>query len=1247
MSSFCLIAAAVCVTATPPHLAPHPRLRLTQATQTTVLRNIASDHNAAAVFAGLVSHGENILREDVVNCTKAGVESSLLDAARSVLDRLYTLGMLFRLDGNETWALRALKEMEHVTLDDACADWNPQHFLDTAEMMHAVAIGIDWLWDAPQSVFPTSRRTAIAAGLATRGLGAAAKSWGNAEFKTTYNWNLVCNGGMLAASLVLMDDENATSAALAKAIYANASRDIALSLNVSYAPDGAWAEGPTYWGYATKYALLAVDVLRTATGSSLGFEHADGFATTGAFRAHMTGPSGEKWNFGDSDSAGADEFVPNFAGLAALQRRYFRKHGATTGDVNALLSRVVNPSIPSLCNHAGCALTLLDWSANGTFAELDARLPTCVSYRLVDSGWNSSVALGTWRSDWRGVGGNNDTPTSSGIAALAHPTYLAFKGGNGEANHNDADAGSWILEMGGARWAVDLGADSYGLPNYFSKSPAHGHRYSYYRKSTRGHNTLTFGGHDKEPGWSSQDVTRVAPITSFTCPAVGKSISLPHATMDLTPVYANAGGPSPPTPKTSSVQRGFAMASWSHLVIVDEWTSPGAGNVTWSMHFESKHIEATVASDGLSVILASNTTGTGTGVGAKLRVALDSPANAGKFQVVTPAITPPQRAVATLRKIILIVRDPAAVTKIQISLTDANVVRDERRIQKITRRIDEWATLGPFVASFSSSASSSSPTVTTDCGPISGRVASNGVRIFSGIPYAAPPTAERRWQPPVDLRDAKLCWNETLDASSFGAACPQSPGTMDIGDTSEDCLFLNVWTPASLPQAGTAAAAYAPRALLPVMVWIHGGGYVYGSGNYPNYAPTADQARAMGCVLVSLNYRLGPFGWLATKELSANSSTETSGNYGYMDMIAALRWVRRNAAAFGGDRDAVTLYGQSAGGTATMALLAAPSASGLFHRAIMQSGSARYNTTLVEAHIDNAYFLDSAGCGGGGVECLRAASTATLMNAIRWNTYPGWGGAGVSGFPILNFSWGNLAIVDGIVIPIAPVAALASAVAHGSNIPLVIGSTAQETDLFPLVDVRNQTWDQFAAFARRKMKPFGLKAMNTTNVFYIDGHVGDPEFQYTSLSSDIGVNCPNNVIGRKIAAGRKDTAPVYRYVLTAKPSHPMHSLGTPFAARYSFHTLDSIYIFNTTRGALIKGATPNEADAKLTRRLREDMAAFVRGGSILSWTTYPNATMEIADNGVVREIAGGRDYHSEACAFWENNGFFKYSWAGN
>lgn len=250
------------------------------------------------------------------------------------------------------------------------------------------------------------------------------------------------------------------------------------------------------------------------------------------------------------------------------------------------------------------------------------------------------------------------------------------------------------------------------------------------------------------------------------------------------------------------------------------------------------------------------------------------------------------------------------------------------------------------------------PRADTECGPVQG-VRDGRVSVFKGIPYAAPPTGGRRWRAPVSLNDASLCWKGTWAATEFGAVCPQSPGSVDIGRQDESCLFLNVWTPSVARDLSAAAKK-------PVMVWIHGGGYVFGSGNYPNYMPTSDMAADMDVVLVSINYRLGAFGWLATRELSDSTATKSSGNYGYQDMIAALHFVKQNIGQFGGDPALVTLYGQSAGGTATMALMAAPAARGLFHRAWMQSASARFETTLKEAEQDNAYFISSVGCAGRG-----------------------------------------------------------------------------------------------------------------------------------------------------------------------------------------------------------------------------------------------------------------------------------------
>jgi para-nitrobenzyl esterase len=197
-------------------------------------------------------------------------------------------------------------------------------------------------------------------------------------------------------------------------------------------------------------------------------------------------------------------------------------------------------------------------------------------------------------------------------------------------------------------------------------------------------------------------------------------------------------------------------------------------------------------------------------------------------------------------------------------------------------------------------------------------------QVFKGIPYALPPTGEMRWKPPLPMTK----WKGTRDATQFGAACIQPKGKPDsiyfwnLPKTSEDCLYLNVWTPANARKA-------------PVFVWIHGGALGGGSGSEPMYDGVKLAER--GIVVVTINYRLGALGFLVHPGLSAESRRNISGNYGLVDQIQALDWVKRNIAAFGGDPANVTIAGESAGGLSVMYLMAAPSARGLFHKVIMQS----------------------------------------------------------------------------------------------------------------------------------------------------------------------------------------------------------------------------------------------------------------------------------------------------------------------
>jgi para-nitrobenzyl esterase len=220
------------------------------------------------------------------------------------------------------------------------------------------------------------------------------------------------------------------------------------------------------------------------------------------------------------------------------------------------------------------------------------------------------------------------------------------------------------------------------------------------------------------------------------------------------------------------------------------------------------------------------------------------------------------------------------------------------------------------------------PKVTTVNGIVRG-VTEGDVSIFKGIPFAAPPVGEFRWRPPQPVKN----WSGELDVSKFGSNCAQfgwgaKPGTIAEG-SSEDCLYLNIWKPLNST----------PKSKLPVMVWIHGGGFTGGSGSSPqNFG---HELTRNGVILVNINYRLGRLGYFAHPALSKEYPNEPKGNYGYMDQIAALQWIQKNIPAFGGDPENVTIFGFSAGGVSVHSLLTIPAANGLFHKLISESGGGR------------------------------------------------------------------------------------------------------------------------------------------------------------------------------------------------------------------------------------------------------------------------------------------------------------------
>jgi para-nitrobenzyl esterase len=312
----------------------------------------------------------------------------------------------------------------------------------------------------------------------------------------------------------------------------------------------------------------------------------------------------------------------------------------------------------------------------------------------------------------------------------------------------------------------------------------------------------------------------------------------------------------------------------------------------------------------------------------------------------------------------------------------------------------------------------------TFSGPVRGTVTSAGVSEFLGIPYAAAPVGNLRWRPPVPHAP----WFQPLDATHFANHCPQTASPFGIASTTEDCLFLNVFTPQS--NAGAISG------LRPVMVWIHGGALVDGESN--DYDPTAMVKD--GVIVVTINYRLGILGFLAHPAFAAEKTDPdhdgdlapgSAGDYGLMDQQQALRWVRDNIVFFGGDPLNVTVFGESAGGLSVFSQLASPSAANLFHKAIIESGAYNQTTqTLATAEAAGTAFATAAGCSSQTAACLRALPVSTILA----NENPA----------------GYTPNIDGNFLPLSLGTALATGQFH--HVPIIQGSNHDEWRLFTALD---------------------------------------------------------------------------------------------------------------------------------------------------------------------------------------------------
>jgi para-nitrobenzyl esterase len=439
--------------------------------------------------------------------------------------------------------------------------------------------------------------------------------------------------------------------------------------------------------------------------------------------------------------------------------------------------------------------------------------------------------------------------------------------------------------------------------------------------------------------------------------------------------------------------------------------------------------------------------------------------------------------------------------------------------------------------------------VLIESGAVQG-VRTNGLTVYKGVPYAAPPLDARRWREPQPVAP----WKGVRVADAFAPACQQKGVSMP-GETpstvSEDCLYLNIWTPAR------GATEH-----LPVIAWIHGGGYSNGSASMPLY--WGDRLAHKGVIVVTIAYRLGPLGFLAHPELTRESAHHSSGNYGLMDQVAALEWIQRNIAAFGGDAKRVAIAGQSAGSMAVSALMASPRARGLFQRAIGESGGLfeplelAPNYLLVNAEREGEKYLASLGVAS--LQELRKLPAAALLSGTAGSiTHP---------------------VIEPYVLPISPYDAFASG--QQNDVPVLIGSNADEARaLANLTNVKAST------FAEDVNNTFGPLPAPIIAAY---PHATDSEARQARLDLERDLRFGWDMWAwARLQAGTGHSA-VYYYSFKQRPPFPA---GSAYEGWGASHFAELWYVFDHLDQAQWRWSP---ADRKLAKEISDYWVNFAKSG---------------------------------------------------
>jgi len=491
----------------------HPRLVLTDQRLAELKKLAQTDQLLTKAVKDVIANADALAEKPELVYRKIGPR--LLAVSRDCVNRMYAYGLAWRWTGDEKYVAKARSTMLAVC---GFKDWNPSHFLDTAEMSHGVGIGYDWFHDKLDGpTRETIRQAIVRLGMAPglKGYRGSGAWWA----KTEHNWNQVCNMGLSIGALAIAD----TDGDCAREILSGAVASLPRALK-TYAPDGAWGEGPGYWGYATMYTAYGLAAMETALGTDLGLSKIPGLDQAGYFPIYATGPTGLLFGFADAHTPMVRKNLPELFWLAKrydnqffalAEREIIARRRADPRDVIWYVPAAATPPKPDL-----------------------ARL------------FRGPVPVAVFRTAW----------------SNPNAIFLAFKAGYNHVNHAHLDLGQFELDALGVRWVRDLGSDDYNLPGYFSstQNPA---RWQYYRLGSASHSIVTLDG-------DNQDPEAVTKITDFQ--ADGKD---GFAVADLSSAY---------TPKAKSARRGVRMVAGLAVLVQDELDIAKPCQAVWGITTDAK-----------------------------------------------------------------------------------------------------------------------------------------------------------------------------------------------------------------------------------------------------------------------------------------------------------------------------------------------------------------------------------------------------------------------------------------------------------------------------------------------------------------------------------------------------------------------------------------------------------------------------------------------------------------------------------